>query len=173
MGPTQGPSPRLSEPEARVAVPRLLAGLIITVVLCIMLMVIARLGASWPVVVVAALGAGVAMWFAKYSRRLLITVSLVVGCVGLLGIEGVNQVQYGTLALWGPPAKVWWCGDTYRPSGLITHGLGMGDAPPFRQFLTTPAAYSVYVPGGGSGTCGATGPLLVQVGPRDYMVYHP
>ena len=102
-------------------------------------------------------------------------VPLVVGCAGLVGIEGVNEAQYGTLSLSGPPALVWWCGDTYRPSGAVTGTLAEGDGPPFSQILTTPAAYSVYAvsSGGPRVSCGATGPVLVQIGSHRYEVYNP
>jgi hypothetical protein len=110
-----------------------------------------------------------------FSRRSALALLLVVTCAGLLGIEVVNEAQYGTLSLSGPPTKIWWCGDTYRPSGAVTHGLGNGDSPPFVQMLTTPAAYSVYGTYNGQPgeSCGATGPLLVQVGPKEYKIYNP
>jgi hypothetical protein len=160
---------------ARHREPRLLVGLGVTVVSCIVLVVVARLGASWPVVVVATTGTALSLWFGRLSRRLGLGLLLAVGGAGLLWIEAVNIVQYGSLALTGPPAKVWWCGDSYTPSGAVTRGLSDGDGPPFNQILTTPAAYSVYgVDNGDPGTtCGATEPLLVQVGPGRYEVYNP
>lgn len=154
---------------------RLVFGLIITVLICIALMVFPRLGASWPVVVVAAVGTAIALRLAHLSKLRALVLGVVVGGVGLLGIEIINVAQYGTLSLSGPPAKVWWCGDTYTPSGAITSGLGNGDGPPDVQMLTTPAAYSVYGTYNGhpGESCGATGPLLVQVGPREYKIYNP
>jgi hypothetical protein len=126
-------------------------------------------------VAVAAAGTATAVLLAHGSRACALTALLVVGGSGLLGIEIVNEVQYGTLSLTGPPAKVWWCGDTYQPSAAASHGLGGGDGPPFVQVLTTPAAYSVYaMDNRASGaSCGATGPLLVQIGQGEYTIYNP
>ena len=161
--------------EAHLSGGRLSAGLATTVLCSTLLVVFAELGASWPVVVVASAGTGMALWLAHARRRLALVVPLVVGCVGLVGIEGVNEAQYGTLSLSGPPALVWWCGDTYRPSGAVTDTLAEGDGPPFSQILTTPAADSVYAvySGGPRVSCGATGPVLVQIGARRYEVYNP
>jgi len=138
-------------------------------------MVVSRLGASWPLVVVAGVGTGLALGFAHFSPLRALALGLLIGCVGLLGIEIINMAQYGTLSLSGPPAKVWWCGDTYSPSGSFTAGLGDEDGPPYVQLLTTPADYSVYSTFNGQPgeSCGATGPLLVQVGPREYKIYNP
>jgi len=156
---------------------RLLIGLATTVLLSIVLVVFARLGASWPVVVVGAVGTGLALRLTRLSRRRALALLLVVGSVGLVGIEVINDAQYGTLSLSGPPANVTWCGDTYWPSGAVTHGLGSGagDGTPLVQILTTPAAYSVYgtYAGQAGESCGATGPLLVQVGPGEYKIYNP
>jgi hypothetical protein len=125
----------------RHAEPRLLVDLIATVVVCVVLMVAARLGASWPVVVVAVTGTRVSLWSGHLSRRLGLGLVLAVCCVGLLWIEAVNVVQYGTLALNGPPAKV--C----SVDGVDNGGPGV--------------------------SCGATEPLLVQVGPGRYEVSNP
>ena len=154
---------------------RLVIGLIATAVLCAALIVFPRLGASWPVVVVAAVGTIMTFWPAHVSGARALALGLIVGCVGLVGIEIVNEAQYGTLSLSGPPAKVWWCGDTYSPSGSFTTGLGDEDGPPYVQLLTTPADYSVYGTFNGQPgiSCGATGPLLVQVGSGKYKIYNP
>ncbi len=152
---------------------RLLAGLGATALVCLGLVVLARLGASWPVVVVAVVGTGLSLWLGNTSRLRALSLVVVVAAAGLLGLEGVNAAQYGTLSLSGPPAHVWWCGDTYSASGAVTGGLAQGDGPPFSQILTTPAAYSVYAGYRAGTTCGATGPLLVQIGPGRYEIYNP
>lgn len=150
-----------------------LLALLVTTAGTAALVTVMRLGGSWPVICTAAAGIGMTYWLRGASVRRAMTAFLVVGLAGLFIIEAVNVFQYGTMSLTGPPTTIRWCGDSYRPSGSVTHGLGNGDGPPFAQLLTTPAAYSVYGTYRPGFSCGATGPLLVELHPRVYAVYNP
>jgi hypothetical protein len=134
----------------------------------------AGLGPSWAVVLVAALGTAGAVRFAGVARRMAAVTLLVVAVTGLSWIEMVNQVQYGTLSLTGPPPLVRWCGTTYRPSGVITATASTGTGPRYSKILRTPSGSDVFgVALRGRGRCVAIGPLFVGVGDGRYAAYDP
>ena len=132
------------------------------------------LGPRWGVVLVAALGSGGAVLFARAGRRFAVVTVLVVSLTGLGWIELINKVQYGTLALTGAPPLIRWCGNTYQPNGVVTSTLSVGGGSTYSKILRTPSGYDVFgLALHGRRSCGAAGPLFVGVGPGRYATYDP
>jgi hypothetical protein len=93
---------------------------------------------------------------------------------GIGWIETLDKVQYGTLALTGPPPLVRWCGTTYRPSGVITAEPSTGAGPRYSTILRTPSGYDVFgVALGARRSCGDDGPLFVGEGAGRFAAYDP
>jgi hypothetical protein len=132
------------------------------------------LGPSFVVVLVAALGSGVAVRYGRGARRAAVITLLVVAVTGIGWIEVLNKVQYGTLALTGAPPLVRWCGTTFRPSGVIAARPSAGAGPGYSTILRTPSGYDVFgVTPGAARSCGASGPLFVRVGEGRFAAYDP
>ena len=151
---------------------RAAAGLAGVGALTVVLVVGAGLGPSWTVALVAATGAGAAVRVARARTRVAVGALLLVAAAGLGWIELVNKVQYGTLALSGPPPLVRWCGAVYRTSGISATAPEVGGEPAYRPILRTPSGAVVFGVGlGPKRACGATLPLFVGVGPARYVLY--
>ncbi len=136
------------------------------------LVAVAGLGPSLGVVLVAAFGSAGAVLFARGALRLAVVTLLVLSMTGLGWIELINKAQYGTLALTGAPPLVRWCGNTYKPSGVITAAASTGAGPAYSQILRTPSGYDVFgVSLMGQRSCGTTGPLFVELGKARYAEY--
>jgi hypothetical protein len=134
----------------------------------------AGLGPSLVVVLVAALGSGVAVRYGRGARRAAVITLVVVAVTGIGWIEGLNKVQYGTLALTGAPPLVRWCGTTFRPSGVVTAGPSSGAGLRYSTILRTPSGYDVFgVDPGTDRSCGASGPVFVRVGQGRFAAYDP
>jgi hypothetical protein len=131
-------------------------------------------GPDLVVVLVAALGSGVAVHYGRGARRAAVITLLVVGLTGIGWIEVLNKVQYGTLALTGAPPLVRWCGITFRPSGVVSADPSTGAGPKYSTILRTPSGYDVLgVAPGAARSCGASGPLFVRVGQGRFATYDP
>ena len=116
-----------------------------------------HLTVSWPVVLVAVLGASLVAVASRLPRRYTALIISTVALVGVVSMGTDSYVQFGTAEFWGPPAAIHDCGLTFRPADLAT-SLGDGDGPVYRHLWTTPAGASVY---GVSGCNGSGDPYIV------------
>jgi hypothetical protein len=153
---------------------RVLAAAALVGVVIWLLVSVAGLGPSWGVVLLAAAGTAAGVRLAHAARRVVVVTLVVVAMTGLGWIELVNVVQYGTLALTGPPPLVRWCGATYRPSGVVTAAPSTGIGPRYTKILRTPSGHDVFgVTLQGHHACGRPGAVFVSVGPGRFAAYDP